>query len=41
VTAKAKLPFALGLTYIVAKLVPFCLSRQWEYEADAIGMNVS
>ncbi len=41
VSAKAKLPFALGLTYIVAKLVPFCLSHQWEYEADAIGMNIS
>ncbi len=41
VTANAKLRFALGLTYIVAKLVPFCLSRQWEYEAGAIGMNIS
>ncbi len=41
VSVKAKLPLAFGLTYIVAKLVPFCLSHQWEYEADAIGMNIS
>ncbi len=41
VTPKAKLPLALGLTYIVAKSVLFCRSCQWEYEAAAIGMNIS
>ncbi|DBA71353.1 TPA: hypothetical protein ACH3X2_011163 [Trebouxia sp. C0005] len=41
VSAKAKVPVAFGLTYVVTKLVPFCLDQQQEYEADAIGMNIS
>ena len=41
VSAKAKLPVAFGLTYLVTKLVPFCLNHQREYEADAIGMYIS
>ncbi len=41
VSAKAKLPVAFGLTYLVTQLVPFCLNHQREYEADAIGTYIS
>ena len=41
VSAKAKLPLAFGLTYVVTKVVPFFLKQQQEYEADAIGMTIS